>query len=316
MLTNLYNFITISTYKNQILQPLVFISFIAIVYLVYKYLMVPEYEYVEGFDQKCPYMFKEGQSIYDEFYTEVYDKLFCNQERSYHEMVEMMDMTHPSINKSNMLDLGSGTGCLMNHFKSQGYNIHGLELSESMINKSHEQYDNLNIRQGNAYDPLTFEPNTFSHVMCTNMTVYEFEDKYKLFNNVNRWLKHNGYFIVHLVNIKEFDTTIPAAKPKLIMNPQRFSKERITRSKIEFDGYSYVGSYDIKPKRNKIIVNELFEDFENKQKREQEHTLYTEPINTIISIAQKCGFHNHAKAKMLNVNGDNYQFLYVFEKIH
>ena len=316
MLINLYNFITIRTHKNQILQPLILVSFIAILYLVYKYLMVPEYEYVEGFDQKCPYIFKEGQSIYHEFYTEVYDKLFCNKERSYHEMVEMVDMTQPSVNRSNMLDLGSGTGCLMNHFKSQGYSIHGLELSQSMINKSREQYENLNIRNGNANDPLTFEPNTFSHVMCTNMTVYEFKDKYKLFNNANRWLKHNGYFIVHLVNVDKFDTTVPAVKPKLIMNPQKFSKQRITKSKIDFDGFSYIGNYDIKSKRNKIIINELFEDFENKQKREQEHTLYTESIDTIINMAQKCGFHVHAKAKMLNVNGDNHQFLYVFEKIH
>ena len=151
--------------------------------------------------------------------------------------------------------------------------------------------------------------------MCINITVYDVEDKYKLFNNVNLCLKHNGYFIVHLVNVKEFDPTIPEAKPKLIMNPQRFSQERITKSKIEFDGYSYEGSYDIKPKRNKIIVNELFEDYENKKKREQEHTLYTEPIDENGRIAKKCGIHNHAKAKMIHINRDTYQLMYIIEKI-
>jgi len=318
MLTKLYNFITISTHKNKILQPLVVVAFIAILYLVYKYLMIPEYEYVEGFDQKCPYLFKQEQAIYDDFYSEIYDKLHCNKERSYLEMVEIMELTEPSVNKSNILDLGSGTGCLMNHFKEQGYSIHGVELSKSMINKAREQNtnSNLNIRHGDANDPLTFEPDTFSHVLCTNMTMYEFKDKRKIFNNANKWLKHNGYFIVHLVNVDKFDTTVAAVKPKLIMNPQKYASEKITKSKIEFDGFSYIGKYDIKSRKKKIVINEIFEDFENKQTREQEHTLYTEPIEEIVELAQTCGFHVHAKAKMLNINGDNHQFLYVFEKIH
>ena len=200
---------------------------------------------------------------------------------------------------------------------SDGFVTHGIDKSHSMIEYCNEKYENqLSVINEDAMNPLVFEPNSFSHVICSNFTVYEFENKKQIFTNVNKWLKHNGYFIVHLVDPNEFDTTIPAAKPSIKMNPQEHSNTRITKTHIDFDGFSYESNY-VGGSNNVFTMKELFEDFETKQKRENEHTLFMTDLEEIERLAQKCGFHLHSKASQNKIyGGDKHQYIYIFEKIH
>ena len=215
--------------------------------------------------------------------------------------------------------MGCGTGYLVHLLTDDGFVAHGLDKSQKMIDKCNEDYDNkLSIKCGDANDPLEFEPSSFSHILCTNFTIYEFDDKKQIFSNANRWLKHNGYFVVHCVEPSKFDTTIPAAKPTIKMNPQEYSNQRVNVSKVVFDGYSYQSTYTLENTDNSILtINEIFEDFENKQKRENEKQLYMCDLKVLEKIAQENGFHLHSKATMKTICGsDKHQYLYIFEKIH
>jgi len=318
MLKDLYHLLTIRTYKNEMLRILTIFIIGVIIFLAYKHLVEPEYKSnIEGFTQGSPYVLKTDQEIYDEFYVAVYDLLYRNEERGMKELRYIIDSTHPSVNRSNILDLGCGTGYLVNMLSSDGFVVHGIDKSDSMIDYCNEKYENqLSVLNEDAMNPLVFEPNSFSHVICSNFTVYEFENKKQIFTNVNKWLKHNGYFIVHLVDPNEFDTTIPAAKPSIKMNPQEYSNSRITKTHINFDGFSYESNY-VCGSNNVFTMNELFEDFETKKKRENEHTLFITDLEEMERLAQQCGFHLHSKASQNKIyGGDKHQYIYVFEKIH
>ena len=331
MLKEFYHLLTVRTYKNEMLRILTIFIFIALMFIAYKHLVEPEYKSnVEGFTQGSQYVLKNDQAIYDDFYVAVYDLLYRNEERGMKELRYIIDSTHPSVNRSNILDLGCGTGYLVHMLSEDGFVVHGIDKSNSMIDYCNEKYENqLSVLNEDAMNPLVFEPNSFSHVICTNFTIYEFEDKKQLFTNVNKWLKHNGYFIVHLVNPGDFDTTIPAAKPSIKMNPQEHTLARITKTHINFDGFSYESNYvfennvwedqcDGGSKRPDIItMNEIFEDFETKKKRENEHKMFMVSLDEMERLAQHCGFHLHSKASQNNIyGGDKNQYIYVFEKIH
>ncbi len=327
MLTDFYNLLTIRTYKNGMLRILTLFIIIVLFFLAHKHLVEPQYERnVEGFTQGSPYILKTDDDIYDDFYVAVYDLLYRSEERGSKELRYIIDATHPSVNRSNILDLGCGTGYLVNMLSEDGFVTHGIDKSDAMIDYCNEKYDNkLSVINGNALDPIQFEPNSFSHVICTNFTVYEFSNIKRVVMNVNKWLKPNGYFIVHLVDPLKFDTTIPASKPSIKMNPQEHSDVRITKSHINFDGFSYASKYvcensildDSQDYTHVVHVNEVFEDFENKQKRENEHKMIIPNLEDMESLVQRCGFHMHSKASHNKIyGGDNFQHIYVFEKIH
>lgn len=327
MLKDFYNLLTIRTYKNEMLRILTFFIIVVIIFIAYKHLVEPGYKSnIEGFTQGSPYVLKTDEEIYDDFYVAIYDLLYRNEERGVKELRYIIDTTHPSVNRSNILDLGCGTGYLVNMLDEDGFVVHGIDKSSSMIDYCNEKYGSkLSVLNDDATNPLVFEPNSFSHVICTNFTIYEFENKKRLFTNVNKWLKHNGYFIVHLVNPDEFDTTTPAAKPSIKMNPQEHTNTRITKSHIKFDGFSYASKYVCEntltqgqdDKSYTITMNEVFEDFENKQTRENEHKMHLINLEETERLAQRCGFHLHSKSSYNNIyGGDKHQYMYVFEKIH
>ena len=293
---------------------LIILAVIMVLILGYTYLVAPEHPQLEGFTQSQPYEFKKGNDVYDEFYVDVYDNLFCNDIRSENEIFHLIDTTGASVNKSNILDLGAGTGYLVNKLNQRGYKAYGIDKNTAMQKFNDENHENTIIKQGDFLEPMAFDKGIFSHVLCTNFTLYEVKDKTKLFVNAHSWLKHNGYFMVHVIDPEQFDTVIPLAKPTLLMNPQKHSNKKLKKTHINFNGFNYDAEYIIEAAH--MFLKERFQDNVNKNVRENEHTYYLETPDTIEKLAKSVGSHLHSKAKMTNINGDKHQYLYIFEKAH
>lgn len=293
---------------------LIILAVIMVLILGYTYLVAPEHPQLEGFTQSQPYEFKKGNDVYDEFYVDVYDNLFCNDIRSENEIFHLIDTTGASVNKSNILDLGAGTGYLVNKLNQRGYKAYGIDKNTAMQKFNDENHENTIIKQGDFLEPMAFDKGIFSHVLCTNFTLYEVKDKTKLFVNAHSWLKHNGYFMVHVIDPEQFDTVVPLAKPTLLMNPQKHSNTKLKKTHINFNGFNYDAEYIIEAAH--MFLKERFQDNVNKNVRENEHTYYLETPYTIEKLAKSVGFHLHSKAKMTNINGDKHQYLYIFEKAH
>ena len=274
----------------------------------------------EGFQQEQPYVLKQNHDIYDNFYAEMYDGINRRDKICQRELFEIIKMTEPTTTNSVFLDVGSGTGCVVNELTNAGYDTYGIDKSEAMVEYSEAVYPNINIKNADVIDPMTYESSLFTHVLCLNMTVYEFPNKRQFFSNCYYWMKPNGYLIVHLVDRSKLSTKkYLKYKGQLTtlfdqLMPETNNDIPQTNSIADFADCKYQESFQVSPNSTTVVFKQTFNDKISKNIRENEQTLTMESIDEILDIAKQAGFIVHSKTGMKNCNGDNNQYLYVFEK--
>ncbi|MFN6561401.1 MAG: class I SAM-dependent DNA methyltransferase [Nostoc sp. ChiSLP01] len=140
---------------------------------------------------------KKSDSNYDYFaqeYNEVYAQILSEQTI---QILEKLLLVHlPKA--ANILDLCCGTGQLAQKLLIKGYQITGLDRSESMLN-----YARSNATEGKFIlcDAQSFElPPIFDAVISMYALNYvmNLEELMSVFRNVNTALKTNGIFIFNL----------------------------------------------------------------------------------------------------------------------
>jgi ubiquinone/menaquinone biosynthesis C-methylase UbiE len=303
----------IKTYKKSSnwTKILLFLALLFIVVLFFKN-MKSSNKVTEGFEQNDQFLFKSGNEIYDNFYAEVYDYLVYNTYKDDYEVGEIINKTTPTTS-SKILDIGCGTGNQVANFGNKGYDILGIDISPSMIEKAKEKYPDYNFQVADATIGDKFVSNSFTHITCLYFTVYYFKNKRQLFQNIYNWLMPGGYFIVHLVDRKMFDPILPPGNPLLMVSPQRYAKERITTTKVKFDGFSYNAKFDLDENNNIAKFNEKFRMDDGSKSRKNEHILYMPEKEDIINEIQNIGFISYAIVDLINCQYE-YQYLYVFTK--
>jgi len=316
----MFNYLlTILTSKNPRFlyhKMLLTIIIIAIVYYLYR-LSEPPKKVPEGFTQNAPFILKTDLEIYDEFYAEVYDGVTERDKYCQKELFEILKMTELDTKYSTILDIGSGTGCAVNQLNNAGYNVYGIDNSKSMIEFSKTKFPEANFIKGDVLDTMTFEKGLFTHILSTNFTIYEIQDKKTFFSNCYFWLKPNGYLILHLVDREKFsakkfeDTLMDLTALYRKYNP---SKEKRTETSAEFIDFDYTSNYEIKTNSSIVVLKETFVDKQTNNIRQNEKTMTMENIDDILKIASNSGFIIHAKTNMKSCNGDENQFIYVLER--
>jgi SAM-dependent methyltransferase len=223
-----------------------------------------------------------------------------------------MNSASPS-SKSKILDVGCGTGHHVASFGSKGLDVLGIDISPSMIKKAKENFPDYKFDVADALDGSTFEPNSFTHILCMYFTIYYFKDKTQFFNNCFKWLMPGGYLFVHLVDRNNFDPILPPGNPLLYVSPQRYAKERITSTKVKFTDFSYSADFKLDDKNDKALFVEKFKNDSDGKVRKNEHEMYMPDVQQIVDEAQSCGFIVESKADLLQCQYE-YQYLYVFVK--
>ena len=277
----------------------------------------------ESFIQEPPFIVKRNQNVYDEFTCKIYDTIFHPERDSQYVINNVFKLTEPSPDFTTILDIGCGTGELLNTLSVKGYrNIYGLEKSEAMALECLEKYPSLKVKIGDAFiDPMLFDKGTFTHIFCIGMTIYEIKDKIAFFRNCYLWLKPNAYLIIHLVDKNKFNTIIPAGKEQILLmtdkntpNINNYSIERVTNTEIEFEKFKYKSEYDFS-KKDIVVFTETFQDMANSKIRKNEKILYMpDELENIIYDAQYCGFLIKSKITYGGVNGDENQFFFILER--
>jgi SAM-dependent methyltransferase len=297
-LTNIYNNLTIWA-KLLFLVSLILIGFS--IFSVKK----------EGFKNNKSFVFAEGPIVYDGFYSSIYDTLVYNQLKNEYEIGQIIDNTTPT-HESVILDIGCGTGHHVGTLQEKGLNVIGIDNSNDMIQQAKKNYPNGNFKKGDMINDNLFNNQTFTHILCMYFTIYYIEDKSRFFRNAMNWLMPGGYLVVHLVDRDMFDPILPPANPLVILSPQRYAKERITKSKINFDNFSYTANFDLENKSDLAKFKEKFE-FKDGKVKKQEHKMYMPSHNEIIAMAQDIGFILHGIIDLIST-GYEYNNLYIFVK--
>jgi ubiquinone/menaquinone biosynthesis C-methylase UbiE len=299
------------TPNKKWLRLLIAIGIVAVLVILFR--KTTPSEKTEGFDQTGYFALKQNDEVYDDFYARMYSNIMDCENRADFEMKTVIDMTQPSKSNSVILDVGSGTGDLVEIFRRKGYRIYGIDKSQSMVDAQLSQFPKSETKCGNAVNPMEFEHNTFTHILCMGFTIYNFENKSMFFKNCYHWLMSNGYLILHLVDREQYDPTIIAAKPYGIESPQKYADIRITDSNVDFGNVKYKSEYDFSSE--KVTMKESFTDVATGKIRQNEQTLFMESRDKILMIAKMSGFIVHGQVNMTSYNGDPHQFIYVLEKI-
>ena len=265
----------------------------------------------EGFQQIDTFLFKTGDDVYDNFYASVYDYLVFNNIKNNYEIGSIINGTKPN-ETSVIVDIGSGTGHHVSNLASKGLNVVGIDISPSMIKEAKKNYPEYNFQVGDAMDASQFNYNSVTHILCLYFTIYYFKDKRQFFDNCMDWLMPGGYLIVHLVDREKFDPILPPGNPLFIVSPQKYAKERITKTKITFNDFIYDSNFNVDTENDIATFDEKFK-FHDGKVRKQQQKLYMEDTSTIVNIAQECGFIVHAKIDLVKCAYDN-QYIYIFVK--
>lgn len=267
-------------------------------------------KYYEGFTQSKPFILKMDGEVYDDFYVEIYDDIHNRVELSKKDYEKIIATTIPN-NYSYILDVGSGTGGMLNNLVENGYNSCGVDKSEAMVKKSKEKYPNIEVHHNDITNSIIFDRGTFTHICCMDFTFYEITDKIKFLKNCYYWLKPNGYLILHLVERDKYNPIVESANPLLNDNPQEYLDKRLEKAKINFIDFEYNQHMIFNKNNNDVIFKESFCDSVTKNIRQNERLLKIDNIDDIIKVCKRSGFIVKGQYGFLN---DKWQFIYILEK--
>jgi len=271
----------------------------------------------EGFQQERPFISKTGSDIYDSFYVEIYDELMLSDNRAEDLLDAIVHVSQPTLRYSSFLDVGCGTGAMIDRLSGAGYRAIGIDRSEDMIAFCQQKHID-NIVNGDVLDSMKFDRGQFSHIICSGMTLYEWKESevLRFFRNSYFWMIAGGYLFVHLVDPLRFSSIPLAAVSDGI-------RERVVDSEIDFLDFAYKSNYDFSGVAGGgadagcgcATHRESFIDAKTQHVRENEIILYMYPIDNVVSMALRSGFVVKAKWNLLDSPySDAYQYVYMFER--
>ena len=287
---------------------LFFVALLLVLIVGFKTVEMPKRE---GYEQNDGFVFKQGNEIYDDFYSEIYDYLVFNNIKDDFEVGAILNETQPTT-ESIILDVGCGTGHHVAKLAEKNLNVIGVDISPSMISQAKANYPNYDFKVGDVSNSSLFQQSYFTHVLCLYFTIYYFKDKQRFFNNCMDWLMPGGFLVVHVVDREKFDPILPPGNPLIITSPQKYAKKRITNTKVTFNDFVYHSNFDLSPNNNVATFSEKFK-FNNGKTRKQEHKLYMDSETDIIDMAKNAGFIVHGQIDLIKCAYEN-QNLIIFMK--
>jgi len=264
----------------------------------------------------------ENEDLFDEFYGSVYDNLTQLSGRYPQELSLILHQWKKtaSVDTMDVLDVGCGTGIATVLFAKQGVNsVVGLDKSEAMLRRARNvtlpaanldktKRESVSFLAGDMNQQYTFSAGQFSHAAVLFFTVYYSNDKAGLFQNSYHWIRPGGMLAIEVVNKYKFDPMLEAAAPFIGLSLQKYSKERHTKSKVEFDRFSYEAEFDLQDPIAEF--RETFR-FADKSVRRQRHTLNMSDIKEIVHFAQIAGWNYNGNIDLVTA-GFEYAYVLMF----
>jgi len=264
----------------------------------------------------------ENDELFDDFYASVYDNLTQLSSRFPQEVALIVNQwkKKTSLDTMDVLDCGCGSGIASILFAKIGVNsVVGLDKSDSMLRRaksvtipssglSLEKRESVTFLKGDMNQQHTFSGGKFSHAALLFFTVYYSNDMSGLFRNLFHWIRPGGQLAIELVNKYKFDPLLESASPFLGTTVQKYSKKRVTKSKVEFDKFSYEADFDLQDPNAEF--REVFR-FPDKSVRRQRHTLHMKDIKDVVHIAQTTGWVYDGYVDLLSA-GFEYAYVLIF----
>lgn len=299
-----------------------FLNYIALKFFVQKHMIADinvneAFTSIEGFsgDSTVDDIVTEeftNDTLYDKFYCKIYDQIVAGDVRTKTEVIFTLNWIKKYWKESNtlqILDIGSGTGGHVAEFSKDGpLKVVGVDSSLPMIEHSRKLYPNYEFRNADVENPRIFAAGEFNLVTMYYFTIYYIHHKDQILKNIFQWLKPGGGFVVHIVNREKFDPILESASPFAAFSLQKYSKERVMKSKVAFDKFDYEAEFTINEADAEF--HETFK-FKDGKKRRHIHSLHMPKIDKLVQEIESAGF-TYKEFIDLTPIGYEYQFLFCF----
>ena len=305
--------------RSTLLEKIVFICLIILLIVILSNKLSNREPFTNN---KKEFIKKTGKDIFDEFYVNIYDDLVYSELKNNYEVSKIVNSKKPT-RQSKILDVGCGTGHHVNLFDELNIQyVLGIDNSPSMIKKAKENYPKSKFKLCDTTNSIEFEPNTFTHITCLYFTIYYIKNKKVFLENCYNWLMPGGILVIHLVDMKKFDPILPVANPFILVSPQKYAKERITKSTVKFNTLDYKSDFKLDNSINcnnseLSKPNAIFKEtlkFKNTNKvRINEHKFYMSTQKAILSLAKDVGFILKSVEEMSKIEYEN-NYLYILVK--
>lgn len=247
------------------------------------------------------YEWLSNDDLFDDFYASVFTKLTQNDKLIQAETGICMEEFTKTTPKDQLiiLDAGCGIGIGTASFAKLGAgSVVGIDKSQAMIRYvkgttipnttlTELQKQNIDLRIFDLMGPGAAAAAEFTDACLLYFTIYYFRDLDTLFRNLALWVKPGGSLAVEVVNKYKFEPILDSSNPWVGFSPQKYAKERLTKSKVVFDKFDYEAEFDLEDPRAEF--RETFR-FKDGSIRRQKHTLYMPNIPDIIKKAQNNGW--------------------------
>lgn len=255
----------------------------------------------ESYASKSKYEWLTNEDLFDDFYASVFTKLTQNENLIQAETAICMEEFSKNIakDKLSILDAACGIGIGSCSFVKQGAgNVVGIDKSHAMIRYAKgttlpnttlkdTQRQDIEFRSFDLMGPGAAGAAEFNCACLLYFSVYYFRDLDTLFRNLALWVQPGGTLAIEVVNKYKFEPVLDSSNPWVGISPQRYSKDRITKSKVVFDKFEYDAVFELEDP--KAEFRETFR-FKDGSVRRQKHTLYMPSISDIIKKAQDNGW--------------------------
>lgn len=159
---------------------------------------------------KCGFVFKSGAVFhYEDLPREYYIKYNFDRSNEVKEVVRILHKQYHSLQGLTMLEIGSGTGSLLNEFRKYGINVYGIEPSKSAVAIAESVFGLSTISNGYfAADKLSLKPDVF----LLYDVIEHLDDAIALFKEFKRSMTINSVLVVKSGNPSSLNAMLYPSK--------------------------------------------------------------------------------------------------------
>jgi 2-polyprenyl-3-methyl-5-hydroxy-6-metoxy-1,4-benzoquinol methylase len=278
---------------------------------------------VESFDNNKKYEKKLDGDAYDNFYSKHYDAIHLNMDRHEFEFNKITSLSKKD-KSTKILDVGCGTGYMVNVFNDKKYDIVGLDKSEDMISYAEKTYPKCEFITNDITHNNILELNSYTHILCLGKTIYEIKDKEAFFENCFSLLSNDGFLIINLVDREKFNPYVQNKNSNTLYDPEKYGK-KVSELIVKFDkDNEYISKYKVLNTENDNTThsdatpyaryNEKFSNYKSHTVRENEINLYLPITTKILNLAKSKDFKLYKKLDLKEIGHTN-EYMYVFKKL-